>query len=102
MLAIDGDVEQRGGRTRAEQAAGIDGLRQLSDTCHAEGALLIGQLMSSAFSADQMGLGGGMDSGSQTMLDFGKEHLARVIAEGGGLGLGKMIGQALSRKGSPE
>jgi Rod binding domain-containing protein len=60
-------------------------------------ALLIGQLMSSAFSADQMGMSGEMDSGSQTMLDFGKEHLSRVIAEGGGLGLGKMIEAGLSK-----
>lgn len=54
-------------------------------------ALLIGQLLSSAFSSDQMGLGGGIDSGGQTMLDMGREHLARTIAEGGGLGLGKLI-----------
>ena len=59
-------------------------------------ALLIGQLMSSAFSPDSMGLGGEMDSGAQTMLDFGREHLSRVIAEGGGLGLGKTIETALS------
>ena len=39
-------------------------------------ALLIGQLMQSAFSPEQMGFGGEMDSGGQTMLDFGREHLA--------------------------
>lgn len=61
-------------------------------------ALLIGQLMSSAFSSDQMGLGGEMDSDGQTMLDFGKEHLSRVIAEGGGLGLGKLIEASLSKR----
>jgi Rod binding domain-containing protein len=60
-------------------------------------ALLIGQLMQSAFSPEQMGLGGEMDSGGQTMLDFGREHLARVIAEGGGLGLGKLIESGLAR-----
>jgi Rod binding domain-containing protein len=54
-------------------------------------AMLIGQLMRSAFSPEQMGLGGETDSGGQTMLDFGREHLSRVIAEGGGLGLGKLI-----------
>ena len=52
-------------------------------------ALLIGQLMSGAFSSE--------DSGSQTMLDFGREHLSRVIAEGGGLGLGKLIEAGLKR-----
>ena len=35
-------------------------------------AMLIGQLMSSAFSPDSMGLGGEMDSGAQTMIDFGR------------------------------
>ncbi len=60
-------------------------------------ALLIGQLMQSAFSPEQMGLGGEMDSGGQTMLDFGREHLARVIAEGGGLGLGKLIESGLAK-----
>jgi Rod binding domain-containing protein len=63
-------------------------------------AMLIGQLMSSAFSPDSMGLGGEMDSGAQTMLDFGREHLSRVIAEGGGLGLGSTIETALSTKGT--
>jgi len=60
-------------------------------------ALLIGQLLSSAFSPDQMGLGGAADSSSQSMLDFGREHLARVIAEGGGLGLGKLIESGLAK-----
>ena len=62
-------------------------------------ALLIGQLMSSAFSPEQMGIGGEMDSGSQTMLEFGREHLSRVIAEGGGLGLGKLIESGLAKDG---
>ncbi|MBI2689775.1 MAG: hypothetical protein HYX27_25990 [Acidobacteria bacterium] len=60
-------------------------------------ALLIGQLMNSAFSSEQMGLGGDTDSGSQTMLDFGREHLSRLIAEGGGLGLGKLIENGLKQ-----
>lgn len=60
-------------------------------------AMLIGQLMSSAFSPDSMGLSGEMDSGAQTMLDFGREHLSRVIAEGGGLGLGKTIEAGLAK-----
>jgi Rod binding domain-containing protein len=59
-------------------------------------ALLIGQLMTSAFSSDQVGVAGGMDSGAQTMLDFGKEHLSRVIADGGGLGLGRLIESGLA------
>jgi len=58
-------------------------------------AMLIGQLMESAFSTEQLGLGGEVDSGGQTMLEFGREHLSRVIAEGGGLGLGKLIESGL-------
>lgn len=61
-------------------------------------AMLIGQLMSSAFSPDSMGVSGEMDSGAQTMLDFGREHLSRVIAEGGGLGLGKTIEAGLTKQ----
>ena len=60
-------------------------------------AMLIGHLMTSAFSSDGMGLGGEQDSGSQTMMDFGREHLSRVIADGGGLGLGKLIAGGLKR-----
>ena len=63
-------------------------------------AMLIGELMNSAFSPEQMGLGDNMDSGAQTMLDFGREHLSRVIAEGGGLGLAKLIESGLARDGS--
>ena len=62
-------------------------------------AMLIGQMMQSAFSPDRMGLSGEMDSGGQTMLDFGREHLSRVIAEGGGLGLGKLIESGLAKDG---
>ena len=61
-------------------------------------AMLIGQLMQSAFSPEQLGLGGEADSGGQTMLDFGREHLSRVIAEGGGLGLAKLVESGLRAK----
>ena len=61
-------------------------------------AMLIGQLMQSAFSPEQLGLGGESDSGGQTMLDFGREHLSRVIAEGGGLGLAKLVESGLRAK----
>ena len=58
-------------------------VKKVSDTKSAARefeALLIGQLMNSAFSAESMGLSGEVDSGGQTMLDFGREHLSRVIA----------------------
>ena len=60
-------------------------------------AMMIGELMNSAFSSDQVGLDGESSSCAQTMLDFGREHLSRVIAEGGGLGLGKIIESGLAK-----
>ena len=75
-------------------------VRKVSDTRSAARefeALLIGQLMNSAFSAESMGISGEVDSGGQTMLDFGREHLSRVIAEGGGLGLAKIVESGLTR-----
>ncbi len=60
-------------------------------------AVLIGEMLNSAFSPEQMGLGDDMDSGAQTMLDFGREHLSRVISDGGGLGLAKLIESGLTR-----
>ncbi len=60
-------------------------------------AMLIGELLKSAYSTEQTGLGGGSDSGGQTMLDFGREHLAKVISAGGGLGLAKVVENGLKR-----
>ncbi len=60
-------------------------------------ALLIGHLLQSAFSSNEGILSGGGDSGQQTMQDFGREHLARVMAQGGGFGLAAVIEAGLAR-----
>src|SRR5688500_20396760 len=89
-----GALQKAGGRT------GIGEVGKVIDTKSAARefeAMLIGQLMQSAVLAEQMGIGGETDSGGQTMLDFGREHLSRVIAEGGGLGLGKLIESGLAK-----
>ncbi|MBM3783170.1 MAG: hypothetical protein FJW30_02360 [Acidobacteria bacterium] len=59
-------------------------------------AVLIGHLLQSAFAESGLGLGD-TDSGSKTMLDFGREHLSRVISQGGGLGLAKIVETGLKR-----
>lgn len=87
-------LQKAGPRTDIGQAAKV---KDTHSAAREFEALLIGQLLSSAFSPDQMGLGGEMDSGGQTMLDMGREHLARVIADGGGLGLGKLIEAGLAK-----
>lgn len=84
-------------KTQRTDLGEVQKVKDSKSAAHEFEALLIGQLMASAFSPDQMGLGGEQDSGAQTMLDFGREHLSRVIAEGGGLGLGKMIEAGLSK-----
>jgi peptidoglycan hydrolase FlgJ len=89
-----------GALQKAGSPADMDPVGKVKDTKSAARefeAMLIGQLMQSAFSSEQVGLGGDHDSGGQTMLDFGREHLSRVIAEGGGLGLGKLIESGLAK-----
>lgn len=58
-------------------------------------AIMIGKLLESAFADGKTGFGDSEDSGGQTMLEFGREHLARVIAQGGGLGLAKIVERGL-------
>ncbi len=58
-------------------------------------ALLIGELLGTAFSPENVSMGGEADSSSTTMLEFGREHLARMIADGGGFGLAKLVESGL-------
>jgi Rod binding domain-containing protein len=74
-------------------------IQPIKDTQSAAGefeALLIGQMLESAFSENGMGLGDS-DSGAKAMMDFGREHLARVMAKGGGLGLASVVEAGLKR-----
>jgi len=57
-------------------------------------AVLVSQLLEGAFSGE--GLGDG-DSTAKTMQDFGRDHLARVIAKSGGLGLAAIVESGLKR-----
>lgn len=59
-------------------------------------ALLIGQIMQSM----KIGFGdnGAEDPTGNTMLEFAQEHLAKSIADGGGLGLATLIKGGLRQK----
>lgn len=59
-------------------------------------AVLVGQLLESALAGEGFGLAGG-DSSAKTMQDFGRDHLARVIANSGGLGLAAIVEVGLKR-----
>lgn len=59
-------------------------------------AVLVGQLLESALANEGFSLGGG-DSSAKTMQDFGRDHLARVIAKSGGLGLAAIVEKGLKR-----
>jgi Rod binding domain-containing protein len=89
-------------RTRLEntQAGPILKDKNIKSAAKEFEALLIGHLLESAFSAQDGVLSGNGDSGGQTMLDFGREHLARVISQGGGIGLASIVEGGLSRSNS--
>lgn len=59
-------------------------------------AVLVGQLLEGAMAGEGFGLGDG-DSSAKTMQDFGRDHLARVIAKSGGLGLADIVEKSLKR-----
>ena len=59
-------------------------------------AVLVGQLLESALAGEGFGFGDS-DSSSKTMQDFGRDHLARVIAKSGGLGLAAIVETGLKR-----
>lgn len=63
-------------------------------------ALLIGQILHSAHDGDSGWLGAGDDSSGSCATDFAEEQLAGAIAQGGGLGLAKLITQGLERESS--
>ena len=61
-------------------------------------ALLIGQILQS-MKGDSSGEGfGGEDQTGASMMEFAQEHLAKSIAEGGGLGLSNLIRSGLRQK----
>lgn len=65
-------------------------------------ALLIGQLLRSARGVGGGGwLGTGEDQASQSMVDYGEEHFAKLLAAHGGLGLARTVVAALETKSGP-
>ena len=65
-------------------------------------ALMIGQMLKSARSDSKGWFGTGEDSSSASLIDLAEDQIARVLAEGGGLGLGKFIEGALSSEGGSQ
>ncbi len=63
-------------------------------------ALLIGQILQSMQGDPSSGAWGGEDQTGASMMEFAQEHLAKNIAEGGGLGLSKLIRSGLRQKSS--
>jgi len=63
-------------------------------------ALLIGQILQSMKGDSGSGGWGGEDQTGASMMEFAQEHLAKNIAEGGGLGLSKLIRSGLRQKSS--
>jgi Rod binding domain-containing protein len=66
-------------------------------------ALMIGQLLKSAHGSESEGwLGAGDDDdSSSTAIQMAEEYLGQAIANGGGLGIAKMVIQGMS-KGVPK
>jgi flagellar protein FlgJ len=60
-------------------------------------ALLIGQLMKSMHDPDSKGWLGDEDESSQSAMEMAEEQFAQALANGGGLGLARMVVQGLSR-----
>lgn len=58
-------------------------------------ALLIGQMLKSARADSQGWFGTGEDTSSASLIEMAEDQIAKVLAQGGGLGLGKMIRDSL-------
>lgn len=60
-------------------------------------ALLIAQLLKCMRGSDGGWLGTGGDQAGATMMEVAEEHLARVLASQGGLGLANLVVEGLER-----
>ena len=58
-------------------------------------ALLIGQMLKSARAESGGWFGTGEDTSSASLIEMAEDQIAKVLAEGGGLGLGGMIEKQL-------
>jgi Rod binding domain-containing protein len=65
-------------------------------------ALLIGQLMKSMHESGSKGWLGEQDESSESAMEMAEEQFAQALANGGGLGLARMVVQGLSRSAEGE
>lgn len=66
-------------------------------------ALLVGQLLKCMRESGSGGwLGTGEDQAGATMMELAEEHLSRVLAAQGGLGLANMVVEGLNRAAAPQ
>jgi Rod binding domain-containing protein len=86
-------IERGAGRTDLGSAGNV---RDVAGAAREFEAMLIGELLNTAFSPESVSMGGEADSSSSTMLEFGREHLSRMIATGGGFGLAKLVESGLT------
>ncbi len=72
-----------------------------ADTAADFEALLIGQMLKSARSDSDGWLGTGEDSSSASLIEMAEDQIAKVLADGGGLGLASMIERSLATQTKP-
>jgi Rod binding domain-containing protein len=93
-MAIEG-IAAAAGAGEVPQAAP----RKIKDAAVEFESLLMGQLLKCIREAESEGwLGGGEDQAGATMMEVAEEHLARVLAAQGGLGLANLVVAGLERK----
>ncbi len=88
---------ERLGNGAAPAGAGTD-TAKIKDAARQFEALLIGQMLRSMREAASGGwLGTGGDQTASSMMEIAEEHLARAMAEQGGIGLANMVVEGLSK-----
>jgi Rod binding domain-containing protein len=70
---------------------------KIDKAAHDFEALLVSEMLKSSHSEGGGWLGTGDDSSGDTAVGMGEEQLAQALANGGGLGLAKMIEAGLSK-----
>jgi Rod binding domain-containing protein len=83
---------------RASAPAPVSDLQKSTKAAKDFEALLIGQMLQSVREEGSSWLGAGDDDkASDAAFGMGEQELARAIADGGGLGLSKVIASGLER-----
>ena len=65
-------------------------------------ALLIGQMLKSARADSQGWFGTGEDTSAASLIEMAEEQIAKALAQGGGMGLSKMIRDSLQAQPKSE